>query len=115
MKPLFRSIASILFATCVLAGCATLAEEPRAARVDAVPAKPNLAEPLLDSGGGENVQPSSARVGELILVWVAGYCEGWTKATGEDFERCVNTTVDFTMKQYEEKMSAKAAEKSKGL
>ncbi|AXH59639.1 hypothetical protein [Pseudomonas amygdali] len=107
MKPLFRSIASVVFAACVLAGCTTLADEPKASWTDPEPAKLNQAKPLFGSDG-QTTQPSSAKVGELILVWVAGYCEGWTKATGEDFERCVNTTVDFTMKQYEENMSAAA-------
>lgn len=113
MKPVFRSIASVIFAASVLAGCSTLPEYSRISSAGAEPAPPTLAKPLLDSGDVD--QPSSAKVGELILVWVAGYCEGWTKATGEDFERCVNTTVDFTMKQYEANTSAKAAAKSKGL
>jgi len=107
MKQLFKLIAGAFLVSGLLSGCAspdpapTQLPEVKAAAAAPTPA-PDKA-PAAPKGAelkSERAERTPAEVGQLILVWVAGYCEGWSKATGENFEQCFDTTVEDTMQQY---------------
>lgn len=109
MKPLFRLLSAAVLVSGILSGCSTQYSGPQpstkpeaSAPAEVAPSPANAGTPqTLSKARAEIAERSPAEIGQLILVWVAGYCEGWSKATGDDFERCVDTTVDYTMKDYQ--------------
>lgn len=61
----------------------------------------NLSEPKLDSASLNQATPQ--QITQLLVVWVAGYCQGWADATGENFERCFNLTTEQTLKTFHDR------------
>lgn len=86
-----------------LTGCSSNAVQT----VDAAPhnsAKtiaPSLSESKLDSTSLNQATPQ--QITQLLVVWVAGYCQGWADATGESFERCFNLTTEQTLKTFHDR------------
>lgn len=109
MKPLLRLLFAAFLAFGSLSGCSIqnsalkLSPMPDAAApTEVAPSPANVgASQALPKASSEFAERTPAQIGQLILVWVAGYCEGWSQATGNDFERCVDTTFDYTMKDYQ--------------
>lgn len=45
----------------------------------------------------EHQGKSDKEARKLIVVWVAGYCQGWVDVTGGNFDACFQTTVSQTL------------------
>jgi hypothetical protein len=101
----------------VLSGCAAkpVFVEPPApvttpAPVQAAPASPSAATlpspAVTDDLLAEHQGKSDKEARKLIVVWVAGYCQGWADVTGGNFDACFQTTVIQTLAKLKQPLAA---------
>lgn len=111
-------IFSVVMAAAVLSGCAgtshwvaqpapapqaphsaepvrTEAPVPEPSASPAVSTLPTA--PTADGLVAKQQGKSNEEIAKLIVVWVAGYCQGWADVTGGDFETCFDTTTSQTL------------------
>lgn len=54
----------------------------------------------------EHQGKSDKEARKLIVVWVAGYCQGWVDVTGGNFDACFETTVSQTLAKLKQPLAA---------
>lgn len=105
-------IFSVVMAAAVLSGCAAKsvsvaqpAQSAEPVRTEALAPEPSAAPAVstlpsastTDGLVAQHQGKSNEEIAKLIVVWVAGYCQGWADVTGGDFETCFDTTTSQTL------------------
>lgn len=84
----------------VLAGCATTSLQ-QVSTTTVQPAKLSISTlPSIKSTQTPQVEATPQKLNELLTVWVAGYCQGWSDVTGNSFEQCFALTLQETFSTY---------------
>lgn len=102
MKPLKTALGMMILGL-TLTGCASQGAAPAA---ESAPPKTEMK--VATTLPSIKPQPSTAdanpqQVSQLLVVWVAGYCQGWADATGGNFEMCFQTTTEDTIQKYKDR------------
>ncbi|MBD8089075.1 hypothetical protein IFT48_03705 [Pseudomonas fluorescens] len=120
MRKPFRALAGALLVSLFLTGCSTVDQAPAQPQDEVKAPAAHVADPVKKPAASVKMaqrtvktDASPEQVGQLLMVWVAGYCEGWSKATGQNFEMCFETTLQDTLHQYQDNTGVDVSLKSK--
>jgi hypothetical protein len=90
-----------LFFSLALTGCAS--KTPESVSSSTPPAKHVISTMPSIKTEHAVADANPQQVSQLLVVWVAGYCQGWADASGQDFEKCFKLTTEDTVKRYRER------------